>query len=48
MDGRCRSWFILLMLMEEEFDIEIPEEKAEALRTVGDAFAFISAQTAAG
>lgn len=34
----------LLMLMEEEFDIEIPEEKAEGLRTVGDAFAYISAQ----
>ena len=36
----------LLMMMEEEFNIEIPEEQAEKLRTVGDAFAFIRAQKA--
>lgn len=36
----------LLMLMEEEFDLEIPEEQAENLRTVGDAFAYITAQKA--
>lgn len=26
----------LIMKMEEEFDIEIPDEEAEKLRTVGD------------
>ena len=36
----------LLMMMEEEFHLEIPEEQAEKLRTVGDAFAFIRAQKA--
>ena len=36
----------LLMMMEEEFHLEIPEEQAEKLRTVGDAFAFIRAQQA--
>lgn len=33
----------LVMNMEEEFKIEIPEEKAESLRTVGDAVAYIKA-----
>ncbi len=27
----------LIMAFEEEFDIEIPDEKAEKIRTVGDA-----------
>ena len=31
----------LIMSMEEEFDIEIPDEEAEKLLTVKDAFDFI-------
>jgi acyl carrier protein len=31
----------LVMALEEEFDIEIPDEEAEKLKTVGDAVAFI-------
>lgn len=31
----------LVMAMEEEFKLEIPEEKSEGLRTVGDAVAYI-------
>lgn len=33
----------LVMAMEEEFKLEIPEEKSESLRTVGDAVAYIRA-----
>ena len=33
----------LIMSMEEEFDIEIPDEEAEKLLTVKDAFDFINA-----
>ncbi len=32
----------LIMSMEEEFDIDIPDEKAEKLITVKDAFDFIN------
>ncbi|MFQ6132445.1 MAG: acyl carrier protein [Armatimonadota bacterium] len=31
----------LVMALEEEFDIEIPEEDAEKIRTVGDAVRYI-------
>jgi len=31
----------LVMALEEEFDIEIPDEKAESILTVGDAIKFI-------
>ncbi len=31
----------LVMAFEEEFDIEIPDEKAESILTVGDAIKFI-------
>ena len=31
----------LIMSMEEEFDIEIPDEDVEQLRTVGDAVNYI-------
>ncbi len=34
----------LIMSMEEEFDIEIPDEQAEKLVTVKDVFDFIDAQ----
>jgi acyl carrier protein len=34
----------LVMALEEEFDIEIPDEEAEKIKTVGDAVAFIDAQ----
>ncbi len=32
----------LIMAIEEEFDIEIPDEEAENISTVGDAVNFIS------
>jgi len=31
----------LVMAMEEEFDIEIPDEDAERIRTIGDAYAYV-------
>jgi acyl carrier protein len=31
----------LIMALEEEFDIEIPDEDAEKIRTVGDAVDYI-------
>lgn len=31
----------LIMALEEEFDIEIPDEDAEKLKTVGDAVEYI-------
>ena len=33
----------LIMEFEKEFDIQIPDDKAEAIATVGDAVAFIEA-----
>lgn len=33
----------LVMTMEEEFDLAIPDEEAERIRTVGDAVRFIHA-----
>lgn len=35
----------LVMAMEEEFDIEIPDEDAEKIQTVGDAIKYISENT---
>lgn len=32
----------LVMAMEEEFDIEIPDEDAEKLKTVGDVTSYLS------
>jgi acyl carrier protein len=32
----------LMMAMEEEFDLEIPDDQAESLRTVGDAVQYIT------
>ncbi len=31
----------LVMAIEEEFDIEIPDDDAEKIQTIGDAFAYI-------
>ena len=31
----------LIMELEKEFDVQIPDDKAEAIGTVGDAIAFI-------
>lgn len=31
----------LVMALEEEFDVEIPEEEAERIRTVGDAVRYL-------
>lgn len=35
----------LVMALEEEFDMEIPDEVAEKIRTVGDAIEYIQKQT---
>ncbi|MCB0307934.1 MAG: acyl carrier protein [Bdellovibrionales bacterium] len=35
----------LVMAMEEEFNLEIPEEDAEKIQTVGDAIKYISEHT---
>ena len=36
----------LIMEFEKEFDIKIPDDKAEVIATVGDAIAFIEAAKA--
>jgi acyl carrier protein len=35
----------LVMAFEEEFDIEIPDEQAEKITTVGDAISYIKENT---
>lgn len=35
----------LVMALEEEFDMEIPDEAAEKIKTVGDAIEYIEKQT---
>lgn len=37
----------LVMALEEEFGIEIPDEDAEKIQTVGDAIRYIEEKTAA-
>ncbi|MFW6333722.1 MAG: acyl carrier protein [Desulfosalsimonas sp.] len=37
----------MIMTMEEEFDIEVPDEDAEQLRTVKDAIEYIKKKTQA-
>jgi acyl carrier protein len=37
----------LVMAMEEEFDIEIPDEDAEKIQTIGDAIAYVRERAAA-
>lgn len=34
----------LVMTMEEEFDLEIPDEEAEKIKTVGDVIKFIASK----
>ncbi|HUT23271.1 MAG TPA: acyl carrier protein [Sumerlaeia bacterium] len=34
----------LVMALEEEFGLDIPDEEAEKIRTVGDAVAYINAK----
>lgn len=36
----------LIMALEEEFDIEIPDEQAEKIKTVGEALEHIKAKVA--
>ena len=36
----------LLMAVEEEFDIEVPDDAAEKIRTIGDLIAFIESKQA--
>ena len=38
----------LIMAFEEEFNIEIPDEKAEKIRTVGDVVKYIDGETKGG
>jgi len=33
------------MTFEEEFHVEIPDERAEAMKTVGDAVSFVTQQS---
>ena len=35
----------LIMALEEEFEIEIPDEEAEQIKTVGDAVRYIEEKT---
>jgi len=35
----------LIMKMEEEFDLEIPDEEAEKLRTVGDVVKYLNSKS---
>lgn len=37
----------LVMAMEEAFDIEIPDEEAEKIQTVGDAFNYVKERSEA-
>ncbi len=37
----------LIMKLEQEFDIEIPEDKANTIATVGDAISYVQAAVAA-
>jgi len=36
----------LVMAMEEEFDMEIPDEEAEKLKTVSDVFSYVNSKNA--
>ena len=36
----------LVMAMEEEFDIEIPDEDAEKIQTIGDAISYVRERAA--
>lgn len=36
----------LVMALEEEFDLEIPDEEAEKIKTVGDAINYIKSKSA--
>jgi acyl carrier protein len=36
----------LVMAMEEEFDIEIPDEDAEKIQTIGDAITYVRERAA--
>ena len=38
----------LVMALEDEFDVEIPEEDAERIRMVGDAVRYLEAKGATG
>lgn len=38
----------LVMALEDEFDVEIPEEDAEKIRTVGDAVRYLEAKGISG
>ena len=37
----------LVMAIEEEFDLDIPDEDAEKMRTVGDAITYVDEKTKA-
>ena len=38
----------LVMALEDEFDVEIPEEDAEKIKTVGDAVRYLEAKGVGG
>ena len=37
----------LVMTMEEEFDLEIPDEDAEKIKSVGEVVSYVTARTSA-
>ena len=41
----CLDTVELVMAFEEEFDLEIPDEDAEKMRTVADVVSYVSAAT---
>ena len=40
--GACYRGRELVMAMEEEFEVEIPDDEAENIKTVGDAINYIN------
>lgn len=42
LDADSLDLFEILMAVEEEFDVEIPDEDAEKIATISDAAAFIA------
>ena len=44
LDADSLDAVVVIMALEEEFDIEIPDEEAENFKTIGDIVEYIEAQ----